>query len=92
MKNLQEIAYLLVLQAFLVIWSQSEGAFRIWCADCFVKKRQEDAMNPDEAIKIEGSVGNETDASAYSAYEERAARIPSDESGQVYELRRMFRL
>jgi hypothetical protein len=49
-------------------------------------------MNPDEAIKIEGSVGNETEGSAYSAYEERAARIPSDESGQVYELRRMFRL
>jgi hypothetical protein len=49
-------------------------------------------MNPDEAIKVEGSVGNETEAFAYSAYEERAARIPSDESGQVYELRRMFRL
>jgi len=49
-------------------------------------------MNPDEAIKVEGSVGNETEVFAYSAYEERAARIPSDESGQVYELRRMFRL
>ena len=49
-------------------------------------------MNPDEAIKVEGSVGDEAEAFAYSAYEERAARIPSDESGQVYELRRMFRL
>jgi hypothetical protein len=49
-------------------------------------------MNPDETIKLEGSVGNETETFAYSAYEERAARIPSDESGQVYELRRMFRL
>lgn len=49
-------------------------------------------MNPDETIKIEGSVENETEASAYTAHEEKAARIPSDESGQVYELRRMFRL
>ena len=49
-------------------------------------------MNPDEAIKVEGAVGNEAEAFAYSAYEERAARIPSDESGQIYELRRMFRL
>jgi hypothetical protein len=49
-------------------------------------------MNPDETINIEAAVGNETGEFAYSAYEERAARIPSDESGQVYELRRMFRL
>jgi hypothetical protein len=49
-------------------------------------------MNPDEAIKVEGSVRYETEGFEYSAYEERAARIPSDESGQVYELRRMFRL
>ena len=49
-------------------------------------------MNSDETINIEGSVENETETSAYSAYEEKAARIPSDESGQVYELRRMFRL
>jgi hypothetical protein len=49
-------------------------------------------MNPDEVINVEGAVGDQTEAFAYSAYEERAARIPSDESGQVYELRRMFRL
>jgi len=49
-------------------------------------------MNPDEAINVEGLVGDETEAFAYSEYEERAARIPSDKSGQVYELRRMFRL
>lgn len=49
-------------------------------------------MNPDETIKIEAAVENEADVFAYSAHEERAARIPSDESGQVYELRRMFRL
>lgn len=49
-------------------------------------------MNPDEAIKVEGAVGDQTEEFAYSAYEERAARIPSDESGQVYELRRIFRL
>jgi hypothetical protein len=49
-------------------------------------------MNPDEAINVEGAVEDQTEAFAYSAYEERAARIPSDESGQVYELRRMFRL
>ena len=49
-------------------------------------------MNPDETIKIAAAVGDQTEAFAYSAYEERAARIPSDESGQVYELRRMFRL
>ena len=49
-------------------------------------------MNPDEVINVEGSVGGETEEFAYSEYEERAARIPSDECGQVYELRRMFRL
>jgi hypothetical protein len=49
-------------------------------------------MNPDEAINVEGAVEDQTEAFAYSAYEEIAARIPSDESGQVYELRRMFRL
>jgi hypothetical protein len=53
---------------------------------------QEDAMNNDEVINVEGSVADETETSEYSAFEERAARIPSDESGQVYELRRMFRL
>jgi hypothetical protein len=55
-------------------------------------RSEEDAMNPDETINVEGSVGNETEAFPYNAYEERAARIPSDESAQVYELRRMFRL
>ena len=49
-------------------------------------------MNHDEAIKIDAAVENETETSEYSAYEEKAARIPSDESGQIYELRRMFRL
>jgi hypothetical protein len=49
-------------------------------------------MNNDEVINLEGSVADQTEAFAYSASEERAARIPSDESGQVYELRRMFRL
>lgn len=49
-------------------------------------------MNPDEAINVEGAVGDQTEALAYSAYEERAAHIPSDESGQIYELRRLFRL
>ena len=49
-------------------------------------------MNPDEAINVEGAVGDQKEAFGYSAYEEREARIPSDEFGQVYELRRMFRL
>jgi hypothetical protein len=49
-------------------------------------------MNPDEAINVEGSVLDETEESGHSAEAERAARIPSDECGQVYELRRMFRL
>jgi hypothetical protein len=34
----------------------------------------------------------ETDNFAYSAEEQRGARIPSDLHAQVYELRRMYRL
>jgi|SRR5215469_3180813 len=34
-------------------------------------------MNPDEAINVEGAVGDQTEAFAYSAHEEREARIPS---------------
>jgi hypothetical protein len=51
-------------------------------------------FNPDEAIEAETSRGSEEEADdfPYSAAEERAARIPSDEAGQIYELRRMFRL
>ena len=34
----------------------------------------------------------ETDESAYTAEEQRAARIPSHLNSQIYELRRMYRM
>ena len=51
-------------------------------------------FDPDKAIQARSLSASEieTDKSAYSAEEQRAARIPSDVHAQVYELRRMFRL
>jgi hypothetical protein len=51
-------------------------------------------FDPDRAIRAQSlSVFEiETDKSAYSAEEQRAARIPSDVLAQVYELRRVYRL
>jgi hypothetical protein len=51
-------------------------------------------FDPNKAIQAQSlsASGIETDKSAYSAEEQRAARIPSDVLAQVYELRRMYRL
>jgi hypothetical protein len=51
-------------------------------------------FDPDKAIQAQSLLASEieTDKSAYSAKEQRAARIPSDVHPQVYELRRMYRL
>jgi len=49
-------------------------------------------FDPDKAIQAQSLSELETDKSAYSAEEQRAARIPSDVHAQVYELRRMYRL
>jgi hypothetical protein len=52
-------------------------------------------FDPDRAIqRAQGFFRSEpeSDSFAYSAAEELAARIPSDEDSQIYELRRMYRL
>ncbi len=51
-------------------------------------------FDPEKVIQAEGSSPSEkeTDEFTYGAEEQRAARIPSDVPGQVYELRRMYRL
>ena len=51
-------------------------------------------FDPDRVIQAAGLPLSErvTDQFAYSADEQRAARIPSDMHAQVYELRRMYRL
>lgn len=51
-------------------------------------------FDPDRAIQGKDLSPSEveTDEFAYSADEQRAARIPSDVQSQVYELRRMYRL
>ena len=51
-------------------------------------------FHPDKVIQAVSLPPSEiqTDKFAYSAKEQRAARIPSDLHAQVYELRRMYRL
>jgi len=51
-------------------------------------------FDPDRVIQAAGLPPSEveTDKFAYSAEEQRAARIPSDQHEHIYELRRMYRL
>ena len=51
-------------------------------------------FDPDRVIQAESSSPSEieTENSAYSAEEQRDARIPPDLNAQIYELRRMYRL
>ena len=51
-------------------------------------------FDPEEAIKAQDLVRaeRETDSFSYNADDQRAARMPSDEDSQIYELRRMYRL
>jgi hypothetical protein len=51
-------------------------------------------FDPDKVIQAAGLPPSEleTDKVAYSAEEQRAARIPPDLHAQVYELRRLYRL
>ena len=51
-------------------------------------------FEPDRMIQAVGLPPSEieTDKLAYSAEEQRAARIPSDMQAQIYELRRMYRI
>ena len=51
-------------------------------------------FNPERAMQAEGLPASEIEMEkfAYSAAEQRAARIPSDVQSQIYELRRMYRL
>jgi hypothetical protein len=50
-------------------------------------------FDPDEVMRAQRLFRGEPDKeSAYSADEQRAARIPADTDRQIYELHRMFRL
>ncbi len=49
-------------------------------------------FDPRKAMESEGLPVSEMDKFAYSAAEQRAARIPPDVQSQIYELRRMYRL
>ena len=51
-------------------------------------------FDPDKAIQANAfsRSNTETDETTYSAEEQRSARIPSDMYGQIYELRRMYRI
>jgi len=51
-------------------------------------------FDPDSVMKAQGFVQSQPELEnfAYSAAEERAARIPGDADSQIYELRRMYRL
>ena len=50
-------------------------------------------FDPDKVIQAVGLPPSEIETEfTYSAEEQRAARIPSDLHGQVYQLRRMYRL
>lgn len=51
-------------------------------------------FDPYKAMRANGSALSKiaTDETTYGAEEQKAARIPSDAHGQIYELRRMYRI